>query len=343
MTINVVIHCKDGIALGCDSLGSLVQQMLIPNTGKPLIDKKSGQPIINPNTGQPVIDLATMQMREVVTSSFGFENKLLQIKDYPIGMVISGSSVIGNRTIEDLIYEFSNNHQPYETIKDSFTTATIIDDLRSFLATQYQQAYQSLPGTPLSGPILNLLIGGYSANSLYGEIYQLRLPDNKITPLNSSQNPYSMNVAGQGDAIERFMSGIEIRVMNQLMAYLQNLISDLLKRMEAHTRKFILDFLQNNNIQLPSIPQTPPANFPINIPIQVAQYNIPFNLMTLQDSVDFIVFLSYIVYGRQRFVVGVPTVGGAIHAATITRQDGFRKITNRDIDPKNLIKTLEVP
>lgn len=79
MTINIAIHCKDRIVLACDSLGFLVQQMLVPNTGKPLIDKKSGQAIINPNTNQPVIDPATMQLHEVVTSSFGFDNKLLQI------------------------------------------------------------------------------------------------------------------------------------------------------------------------------------------------------------------------------------------------------------------------
>jgi len=40
MTINIMLHCKDCIVLGCNSLGSKVKTFLVPGSGKPLIKKK---------------------------------------------------------------------------------------------------------------------------------------------------------------------------------------------------------------------------------------------------------------------------------------------------------------
>jgi len=54
--------------------------------------------------------------------------------------------------------------------------------------------------------------------------------------------------------------------------------------------------------------------------------------MSLQDSVDFVTFLGYITFGRQRFVIGVPTVGGSFKIAVITRKEGFKLLTKETIE-----------
>jgi len=101
----------------------------------------------------------------------------------------------------------------------------------------------------------------------------------------------------------------------------------------------ILEFLRKKNINISEevqskFPKLTDLQMNLGISNQLLHsmdYNIEFRHMSLQDTVDFAMFLTTITYGRQRFVSGIPTVGGKVNLATITIKDGFRLLTPKEI------------
>lgn len=333
MTINIMIHCRDGIVLGCDSLGSMINQMLIPNSGTPIVDKQTGQPLLHPDTKEPIIDVKTMKRRNVVVNTLGYENKLIQIKDYPVGILASGIGIIGQRSIEDLLNEFSFNLPEYPEVKSDFKMENFIVELQNYIADLYSKDFKSLPNIP-RGPTLEFLIGGYSSNGYFGEIYRLKFPINKLERLNSKKNPYAMSIAGEGNAVERFMNGMEKNTLNNVIGSILSKVNSMLKKMEQHTRNHIFKELKINKIEFEekNISATPKLEIEEQFPLKLATYNIQFGFFSVQNAVDFVVFLIYITYGAQRFVSGIPTVGGDVKIAYITKHEGFKNLTPKEID-----------
>ena len=329
MTINIALHCRDGMVFGCDSLGSMIKPFIDPTTGVPIIDKSSGQPLLHPDSGEPIIDIRTMKSTNLVVNTLGYENKLLTIPGYPVGILTSGLGMIDCRCIEDLIGEFVFSSPPAEEKKIS--VKSVVDQLKPYLGSLYEKEFRTLPDIK-AGPKLNLIIGGYSSSEYLGEIYQLTFPSGDISNVNSKEKPYMMMTSGQNDAIERFINGMETNTAKNIIGSLLNMVNAALSRMEKHTREHILSELKKRGIDAADIPPTPVLGMKEQVSFKLAKYNIPFNLFSIQNAVDFVVFLIYIVYGRQRFVVGIPTVGGKVKIAYITKHEGFRDLTPQKID-----------
>jgi hypothetical protein len=178
------------------------------------------------------------------------------------------------------------------------------------------------------------LIGGYSAKSIHGEIWELSFPNNSLNRRNSPEQPYALLCGGQCDAIQRFIDGIEPSVMQQLMLSLRNTVGVLIGSTAKKIADHILSELKKKGFDVPPFDSLPPPSIEgkFQIPFKLARYKIPHHLMSLQDSVDFVTFLGYITFGRQRFVIGVPTVGGSFKIAVITRKEGFKLLTKETIE-----------
>jgi hypothetical protein len=332
MTINIMMHCRDGLVLACDTLGSLEQVMLQPGTGTQIING-TGKPLMHPTKNEPIIDPSTMEQRRVIINSFGFENKIFQLKDYPVGVLINGIASIGKETVEDLLDEFSFDLPRHEDIKDTFSLEEILHKLKEYLYDAYKSQFLSLPGTSI-GPALNLIVGGYSSKNVHGEIWSLAFPANTIKRENSTESPFSITCGGQPDAIIRFINGLEPSTVEAIMRSLQDAISKLIKTALISSGNHILAELHKRGIKTPplsTLGPPPPVQMQVQLPLNIAQYQIPFNLMSLQDAVDFATFLGYITFGRQRFVIGIPTVGGAFKIAVVTRKGGYRLLTEEKI------------
>lgn len=333
MTINICLHCRDGIVFGCDSLGSMIQSLLEPGTGTPLMDKNTGKPLLHPESNEPIIDIKTMKRRNVVVNSLGYENKLISIRDYPIGILSSGVGMIGNKCMEDLIAEFSLKLPEYKDKKGNFKVKELLLSLKKYIAALYFKEFKTLPQVK-AGPKLNFVVSGYSDGEFFGEMYELKFPSNELKKLNSYQKPYGMVTGGQDDAIQRFIKGMEDDTIKSIVGGILNKVNSLLTKMEKHTKSHIFKEIKKNKIKFSEkdISPTPKLTFQETIPLKLAAYNIPFNLFSIQNAVDFVVFLIYIIYGRQRFVVGIPTVGGKVRIAYITKHEGFKDLTPKKID-----------
>lgn len=333
MTINIMLHCRDGIVLGCDSLGSMIRPMLIPGSGAPIINRQTGQPLLHPETNDPIIDVKTMKQTNVVVNTLGYENKLIPIKDYPVAMLTSGIGMLGKRSIEDLIGEFSFGLPEYEKVKSDFKVINLIKKLQIYIQKLYSENFKSLPKMQ-TGPHLKLLIGGYSINGNFGEIYRLNCPKNELKRFNNLDNPYCMTTAGQDDVVERFVNGMEERTLKNIINGILSKVNSMLKKMEQHTRVHIFNELRRQKIKFnkKSISPTPVLRIEEKFPLALSVYNIPFGLFSIQNAVDFVTFLINITYGRQRFVMGIPTVGGDVKMAFISKHEGLQNLTSQKID-----------
>lgn len=333
MTINIMLHCRDGIVMACDTLGSMIEEMFKIGSGSPIIDPTTGQQMLHPVTRNPIIDINTMQRKTVVRNSFGFENKIFQLKDYPVAVLINGIASIGNRPVEDLVDEFCLNQPKFEDTAGNFNLQSLLEQLEAFLLNKYSEAFPSLPNQ-LTGPNLNLQIGGFSSGLLHGEIWELSYPSNSLRRKNTADMPYTMICGGQADAVQRFIDGIEPNTLQQMIAGLHNAVSSMFKTVATSSANHVLSHLRNQGLTVPDlreIPPPPPAELKVNFPFNIARYDIPFNVMSLQDAVDFVTFLGYITFGRQKFVTGIPTVGGSLKVAVITRKTGYRLLTDEKI------------
>jgi hypothetical protein len=258
MTIVVAVKVNDGLVLAADSTVAV--------HGGP-----SGQP-------------------PGILKTYDYGRKLSHIKDYPIGTLSWGISLLGSRTIESLIneYEFGLPSARDEAAR-GFEVRDIADNLRTFLLERYEAQYGPL--SPGEQPSLGILVSGYSDSAYFPEQYlfefpsipevQIRRPDKE-----TGEPDFGVDWFGLTDAITRLIKGADPRLAQVLAGRLQ---------ISADEAWQLL------------------AQF---------EYPIAFEGMPLQDAIDLAVYLVEMTIGRYRFAVGAPLCGGEVDAAVITSR-GF--------------------
>jgi hypothetical protein len=252
MTVVVAVKVNDGLVLAADSAVAV-----------------HGGP-----TGQPPGILKT----------YDYGRKLSHIKDYPIGTLSWGVSLLGSRTIESLINEYEFSLPP---AKDAggFQVREIADNLRAFLQERYEVQYGPL--SPRGQPSLGVLVSGYSDGRYFPEQYLFEFP---ATPELQVRRPnkengepdFGVDWFGLTDAITRLIKGADPR--------LATVFGQRLETSPDEAWQSLAQF----------------------------EYPIAFEGMPLQDAIDLAVYLVEMTIGRYRFVVGAPLCGGAVDVAVVT-------------------------
>ncbi len=265
MTIVVAVKVNDGLVLAADSTVSV-----------------HGGP-----TGQPPGILKT----------YDYGRKLSHIKDYPIGTLSWGVSLLGSRTIESIIseYEFGLPAVRDGTAK-GFTVRAIADQLRDFLRERYEAQYG--PFTPGQQPSLGVLVSGYSDGAYFPEQYWFEFPampdvQNRRPDGENGEPNLGVDWFGLTDAISRLIKGADHR--------LAQVLSERLQVSPDEAWQTLAQF----------------------------EYPIAFEGMPLQDAIDLAVYLVELTIGRYRFAVGAPLCGGEVDVAVITPR-GFTWVYRKD-------------
>ncbi len=231
-----------------------------------------------------------------VLKTYDYGRKLSHIKDYPIGTLSWGVSLLGSRTIESLIseYEFGLPSASGEAAQ-GFKVCEIADNLRAFLLKHYEAQYGPL--SPGNQPSLGVLVNGYSDGAYFPEQYlfefpvtpdlQLRRPDKE-----SGEPNLGVDWFGLTDAITRLIKGADLR-----------LVAMLAERLQISTEEAWQSLAQ-------------------------FEYPIAFEGMPLQDAIDLAVYLVEMTIGRYRFAVGAPLCGGEVDVAVITPR-GFTWVSRK--------------
>ncbi len=233
--------------------------------------------------------------QEGVLKTYYNARKLLQIGDFPIGVLTWGQAFVGLRTVESLVREWEHNNRwrsrelYSHDESDPFEVQVCAQGLHQFLADAYDEEYKDLPREELEKQGLGVVVAGYSEGAFFPEIWRFVLPfDDTIhdqRPDIDGKPQFGASWFGATDAIIRLHWGRDDMAIGIL------------------TEKF-------------DIPKEA-----IHEALAPLQYIIPFPVMPLQDAIEYAQYVGNIVIGRYRFVVGSELCGGQIDIAAITQED----------------------
>lgn len=236
---------------------------------------------------------------------FNHATKLIQLRDYPIGVATWGSSQIGPRIIASLVEEYANSRPPLKQLEEDERDLQVKVEARGlmdFMADFYEDQYPHWKENDQAPAAVGVLVGGYSGQAFFPEEYLFNVPQQDFRrlrpPVDDGSQNFGANWYGATDAIVRLHFGRD--------ANLGKVLSQL-------------DIDQKKIDQLEQIVR------------ERVQYTVPFEGMPLQDAVDYAIYLVSVTVGRYRFVIGPEVCGGPIDVAAITRDKGFQWVRRKQL------------
>jgi hypothetical protein len=175
----------------------------------------------------------------------------------------------------------------------------IANDLSTFFGDRLEEHFRNGadPRPEEGSDVLGFLVAGYYNG--VGEVHEVSLPSGTVQKqFDSSSGGAAWR--GQTDVVIRLLKGFDAGLFGRL----------------------------GQEGQLPE--QLVAALPEILAPLQKMEYVVPFNLMTVQDAIDFVVLLIRTTIDVQRLTYGTvaypgswPGVGGPIEIASIMPIEGF--------------------
>jgi hypothetical protein len=235
--------------------------------------------------------------------------KLVQVKDYPIGLATWGSANFGTRSVISLVQEFEEAKlQPLDgkrrLAEKEIKVSQVAEAIRKFLVDSYTKHIPNVEAFPKEQrPSAGFVVGGYSSDGFFAEQYLFAVPEGvlkEVRPdLPDGRPDFGANWFGQTDAIVRLHFGRDDRVFH------------LLERVGV-ARQMITQFAELTKTEL--------------------QYPVVFDGMPLRDAVDYADYLVSVVIGRFRHALGPPICAGPVDLAAISRGTGFRWVRRKQIE-----------
>ena len=114
-----------------------------------------------------------------LAQSFHHAQKLIQLADYPVGIMTFGLGLIGTRNVESLVAEFESEQLPPMFTAQTYQVSEISEALLGFLSARYDEAMpppgqtEPLPEMPAPNqseddrPFLGVVVGGYSKDEFH--------------------------------------------------------------------------------------------------------------------------------------------------------------------------------
>lgn len=323
MTTTISLAARDFIVVGADSLATVsreylnfdkVQSSFFKPTGEPLTDAAGNPVLANIAQISQMTDWLPVNQLPNVTKVFALDPK-------PMAILFAGISRIGDVSVKNLVEQFIES----AGFPAAQTVQAVVDLLRDFSMSIYDQ---QIPNKA-ERPMMEILISGYSESSRQPEIFRLMLywdwsKQDFVADINPEVKPgnYNITFGGQYDVIQRVVSGVDVTSFTNLKARSQEVL-------EAYRAKVEADLAAAGH-PLAVIP--PDSNDP-DLDIFAKNWGgvtrIFANVSDLSEhaGVEFVKFLINTMIKSQEYSSSIPTVGGDIHIAVITKNSGFSWIS----------------
>ena len=317
MTTLVALSTKDSLVMGCDSLGTVTTPSVNPWVLRDLFDDKrnmrtdsDGKPLLN-NFNQ-IYD----KMEEIPYDQMTHVNKLCSLQPLPIGVMATGVTSIGDRTIRNLISELKKNDKGFKD-PDKLTNFTVKSMAQRILDFMYP-IYESEYPKDRFQPYLELIIGGYDKQSQIPSINRIFVRENSIKP---TLKDFGVAFGGEMREIGRIVFGTDsankyklIQRNDELLTRYHSLLSDELTK-------------QSISFTLPK-----PNDYKDKLNLFGDKWDLDGFVARTEDfseqnAIEFVDFLIDIMIKSQQFSSRLPVVGGEKHIALITKTSGFRWVS----------------
>ena len=328
MTTLVSLVTKDSAVLGCDSLATVVKPLVDPRQlfnifrSKHIIELEdyTYEDLLGFDLGVTLGELDNLQINHPI-NHFSHVDKLYSLAPLKMGVMITGIAGLGNRTIKSLISEFIEENFNYSSIEEANKSSLkdIAINLRDFIRGPYDSVYPEELGYP--PPSLEFILAGYSNNEMIPNTARITLPDGDPEFLNSE---FGIMFGGQTKEIQRIINGIDDDT--------KDWIDKLFKAKLGDYHKKLTDSLTELNItaEFPDYCEYIDENGPFDHNWNIEQFNADWGNFSEQNAIECVHWLVEIMSKSQQFSSSLPSVGGDINLAIITKKDGFKFVSKRE-------------
>ena len=334
MTTLVALASKDALVMGTDSLGTVTRGLVDPFDLLEFFDFDNDFKLKVDEQGKPLLDsLLTLmeQAQSVPYNQLGNVSKLFDLSPLPMGVMFTGITSIGNRTIGKMISEFKERDRAFsaDTEPSNYTVRTVGDRLLGSM----RQSYASTFPQPHARPELELIVGGYDNLSYLPSLYRIDVREDTIVEIFSDESPFGVAFGGQNDWIQRIVFGTDEENQIRLAQRSQDLLLEYYRRVSAAVTNAGVAF---------EVPPPDSWGDALNLFTDWDLHGLEANFAEFseQNAIDCVDFFIEIMIRAQAVSSRLPTVGGDIHIAVI-RKDGFRFVSREEWRHRD--HSIEIP
>lgn len=218
--------------------------------------------------------------------SYSHAQKIFQIADLPIGAMTYGGGNIGNRSMESFVHEFSQLER--QDAAAAKTVEAVTQRLLVFLRGHYDPAFAALPEA--QRPVIGFLLGGYSPNQPLASEWEFLLPQAQAPVRVREDHTVGASWRGVSFPFTRLFFGLDPRY--------EQILTGL-----GVTPAVMTAFKAAAAEQLTT--------------------RVAFDGMPIQDAIAFCKYIIDTTIGAATYEIGVPSCGGPVNIAVITRS-GFK-------------------
>jgi len=229
----------------------------------------------------------TPQPQPQFLKAFSNARKLFQLRQGPpgVGVLTYGAGNIGTRSIGSFFDEFA------EVVEDNvnMSVAEITNGLLELVRPAYQVQYNQVP-LPQQ-PAIGFYVAGYSPGEHTGSELEFVLPQGEVVNPRAAIAPFGASWRGIGLPFSRLNFGIDPRFWGILAA--QGVAPAMIANIQREAATKLVS-------------------------------PIVFDGMPVQDAIGFCKFILETTIGVASYELGVPSCGGPLQIAVISRRKGFR-------------------
>lgn len=314
MTTLVALSTKDALVLGCDALGSRTRRVIAPEDLFEFFDPNNEFQLKVDKDGKPLIKSFNDIYNKSVSIPSGHlthMTKLFSLDPLKAGVMFTGITSIGERTIKSLVEEFRiEKINPIET--EDYTVKNIAEKLMEHILQYYEKEYPD----EKTRPELELILGGYGKKEALPEIYRIKLPGKNIElELGAEgESRFGIVFGGQTREIQRIVFGTDKRNSYRLWGRHFELLEKY--------RKKVCELLKSNNIsfEIPEFTKDEVSELSIFAGgWRLEEFDANWGDFSEQNAIECVDFFVNIMIKSQQFSSGIPTVGGEVHIILITK------------------------
>ncbi len=318
MTSLVALATKDSLVMGADSLGTVTRLFVDPLRFAHLFDPADGFMMRRLPDGSPALGALTdllQEAQQIPYNQVANVRKLFDLSPLPMGVMFTGVTSIGDRTIGSLVQEFRETDSVLKRAQPppNYTVRATARRLLTFMHTRYRQVFSNF-----SAPALELLLGGYDRNDRLPRLVRIDVAGNKVDDPLAGNSRFGPAFGGQRDWIQRIVFGTDLN------NYVR--IEERSKEVLRQYRDSVIRELGNSGIAFtpPDTESASQLKFFDGWSLDGLDAN--WGDFSEQNAIECVDFFLDIMIRAQSVSSQLPTVGGDVHIGVI-RKDGFRFVT----------------
>ncbi len=322
MTINVAVVSAEALVLGCDSISTVTEYFINP----------FARPAEHIGPENYRVAFTTSDLMPLVTNVWTGVTKMFALscdERTPVAAVTAGLARLNSRSMKSYADEFLRDKAANSLVQH--TVEEVAHNFLMFMRRHYERHYANSPLPPelRDGPAF--LLGGYDAASPLPTLFKVNVQNNRILP---KYSPGTFGIAwdGQSDAAERLFRGYDTGLRSSVESQVTAEVAALRKTMGNAAARRLQNLMDRSGISPPDdLDMELPDSSHLRIDWDKFEYEIAYENLPIQDSIDLAAYVVELQSGQERFSKGIARVGGRTHIGLIRRHEGFQMLDDPQI------------